>query len=435
MENYEDPINLKLTNNMATTNSPPPPSHFQGPQREISLEEGLYAETLLTQQQELGESLANMSMDWGTVYTTPPKGGIMKVSTLSYVKIKGPLEKLGGNNCKTWQRRYCVLSGALMYFYEKENSKTYNNCITVPSFKVSNAPNITSEKKKQFGFKLTKEDSSTGKSKDYYFRASTIEFRDKWVSCIKNVGMTNQADNLLSPSAFLQANSVTLPRMSSQASPISPPTVPQRERRAHSEGVEEEGEVYEELVVPEDRKEIIEEDDGVYDEYIAVCPEDDRVVELESSEEYVAIVPLAVVEEDKTNNQRPPPPPPLLPPSGPHSEVFTHPTTQAVPFFKPPAPPPPPSEPEVDTNRVYLKDNSNGIVLEKVYVSQWNFAAVEGDELELKRGDLLFVSKPLDSEMWWYGELLDAEASRKVGLAGFFPKDYSTLAFEALSCQ
>ena len=84
---------------------------------------------------------------------------------------------------------------------------------------------------------------------------------------------------------------------------------------------------------------------------------------------------------------------------------------------------------------MYLKDNSNGIVQERVYVSQWNFAAVEGDELELKRGDLVFVSKPLDSEMWWYGELLDAEASRKVGLAGFFPKDYSTLAFEALSCQ
>jgi hypothetical protein len=42
----------------------------------------------------------------------------------------------------------------------------------------------------------------------------------------------------------------------------------------------------------------------------------------------------------------------------------------------------------------------------------------------------VYVNSPLDTEEWWYGEKLDTHASKKIGTAGFFPKSYSTVAFE-----
>lgn len=446
-ENYEDPV-ISRPNNVSTT-SLPPPSHSPAPlapQVEQIPEDVQYAETTGMfhdkEQQQFGENMADMSMDWGNVYTTPSKGEKLKVSSLSNVKIKGPLEKLGGRSHKTWQKRYCVLSGALMYFYEKESSKTYNNCIAVLSFKATPALNVTNDKKKQFGFKLTQEDSATGKHKDYYFRATTAELRDKWLSCVGNVDTTTSTSSLLSLSASRQVSAATLPRMPSQVSPVNPPVRPEERRRARSVGQEEEeGELYEDMAVTDDGEGTIEElnedAEEELDEYVDIDTGkkgDDRVIELESSEEYVDIVPQGDVEqeeyEDTSTFQQPPPP--LSPPPGPPSEVFMPPPPQQGPPSKAPAPPPL-TEPEVNTSEVYTQETSGGIVLEKVYVSLWDFAGGEGDELVLHRGDLVFVNRPLDTQLWWYGELLDADASRKLGPAGFFPQNYSTLAFETVS--
>ena len=87
----------------------------------------------------------------------------------------------------------------------------------------------------------------------------------------------------------------------------------------------------------------------------------------------------------------------------------------------------------MDTSRIYDQPTTNGIRLEKVFVSLWDFVAAESDELALTRGDLVYVSSPAASEEWWYGEKLDPHASKKIGLAGFFPKCYSTTAFETIN--
>lgn len=301
-----------------------------------------------------------------------------------------------------------------MYFYEKESSKNYNNCIALLSFTESEAPNMTNEKKYQFGFKLTHLDSNTGKKKDYYFRTTSQDVRNKWLSCIANLSKTVLSS---APNAFS-----TMPRGMPSHTVAS--SVPPR-KRTHSEG-EGEGELYEDMAIPEEA-----EDQG---EYVAVSPaENHGNIELESSEEYVDVVPQHDIEqeeyEDTSAFQQPPPP--LSPPPGPPSEVFT-PALSLPPKApghaeapKAPAPPPPV---EVDTSRVYTQPSD--ISLEKVFVTLWDFAASASDELALHRGDLVYVSSPLTSEEWWYGEALDPEASKRLGAAGFFPQRYSTVAFE-----
>ena len=369
------------------------------------------------------ENTTDVSMDWSSVYTTPNKGEKMKVGALKNVCIKGFLDKLGGRNHKTWQRRYCVLAGSLMYFYEKEQSKTYNNYIALPAFTASIAQ-VPSDKKSQFTFKLTQLDSSTGKKKDYYFRAPSKDVLDKWMSCITKVVNSSP----LSPTNHLSA--ATLPRMPSQTTVMPVNFLPQQQQskaRSHSmgEGELDGQELYEEM---------IPEEGGDVEEYVAVSPtpEQEGDGELESSEEYVDVVPQGPEEEyeDTTNYQQEVPPPPLSPPPGPPSEFFPSPPPPQIPPPKAPAPPPPV---DVDTSRIYEQPTTNGIRLEKVFVSLWDFVAGESDELALQRGDLVFVSDPQPAQEWWYGEKLDPHASTKMGPAGFFPRTYSTTAFETVS--
>lgn len=430
VENYEDPVSSRPSTASL-------PSHSQ----ENSGSGAEYAEAI-TRHARGGapEASVEMSMDWGNVYTMPSKGEKMKVNDLKNVLIKGYLEKLGGRNHRTWQRRYCVLAGPLMYFYEKELSKSCNNCIALLSFTASPAENMTNEKRNQFAFKLTHEDSTTGKNKDYYFRSTSADVRDKWLASIGKLSTssptTSRHSGTASPGLF---SSATLPRMPSQI-PIST-FVPELTRpRTHSLG--EEGELYEDMAIPEEEEEEAVKA-GDQDEYVAVSPTPGANIELESSEEYVDITKQNEIEqeeyEDTANFQQPPPP--LSPPPGPPSHVFSPPPPQLpphptqVPPPKAPAPPPPtPPEVEVDTTLIYEQPTTTNVIsLERVFVSLWDFAASAGDELPLHRGDLVYVSNPLNSDEWWFGELLDAAASRKVGRAGFFPRNYSTVAFEPVA--
>ena len=406
-ETYEEPLSRPSTASLQPNSS-----------QENSGSGAEYAETTRIGREQ-DKSIEMSTADWGTVYM-PPKNEKKKVSSLKNVLIKGFLEKLGGKSQKNWQRRYCVLAGTLMYFYEKDNSKSYNNCIAIQLFNGSPAPNMTNEKKKQFAFKLTQLDSQTGKNKDYYFRANSSDIREKWLSCISRVACSSPLPQKLSAS--------TLPRMPSQISPTGM-SEDNRKKRATSFGGadEEEGELYEDMAIPEEG----EEDQ---DEYVAVAP-GEQEGKFESSEEYVDVVKQDEIDqeeyEDTTNFQQPPPP--LSPPPGPPSKVFSPPQPQA-PLPKSPAPPPHSDlGPVVDTSRVYTQPSTNGIHLEKVFVSMWDFAAGEEDELNLRRGDLVYVNSPRNSDEWWFGELLDHDAARKLGPTGFFPRNYSTQAFEAVN--
>ena len=55
------------------------------------------------------------------------------------------------------------------------------------------------------------------------------------------------------------------------------------------------------------------------------------------------------------------------------------------------------------------------------------------DELNLRRGDLILVKDPKENADWWYGELLNEEASKKLDKNGFFPRTYTSHAFQAIT--
>ena len=159
-----------------------------------------------------------------------PKADKMKVSQLQNVLCKGNLEKLGGKSKKTWQIRYCVLSGLFMYFYEKESSKTYRNRISLPQYTPELAPEHTNPKKRHYAFKLTHTDDS-GKQKDYFFRSTKKESRDTW---LKTIGEATQR-TFPSMTSTSSKTSMTMPRMPSSKSSLSPET----KARASSLGPED----------------------------------------------------------------------------------------------------------------------------------------------------------------------------------------------------
>ena len=212
------------------------------------------------------------------------------------------------------------------------------------------------------------------------------------------------------------------------------------------------------------------DDDDTQDDYVPVSPEAQVKEDLESSEEYIDVEPSTRDDEPTEVYEEPPitleedrPPPPTSPPPGPPREHSFPPSLSPVPppksitpepvpppaalppkpqvalpprstptIAKKPAPLPPQDDNKIDTNKVYVQ-SLNGISLEKVFVSLWDFAAGEKDEINLKRGDLVLVKDPKENADWWFGELLNGEATRKLGKSGFFPRTYASHAFEAIS--
>lgn len=88
-------------------------------------------------------------------------------------------------------------------------------------------------------------------------------------------------------------------------------------------------------------------------------------------------------------------------------------------------------DPIVDTTKVYTQ-HENGIRYDNVFVALWDFAAGDQDELNLKRGDLVYVVEPKEGVDWWFGELLDANSLSKLGVSGLFPSSFATCAFEVI---
>lgn len=128
--------------------------------------------------------------DWELAYdqSNTKKKEKIKAANLKNVVIKGWLEKLGGRNQTSWQKRYCVLAGVFMYFYEKETGNTYNNRVPMVGFMPNPVPSLTRPKRKEFAFKLSSVNTTPGGKKDYYFRAKSEEECTSWIEEIRKTG-------------------------------------------------------------------------------------------------------------------------------------------------------------------------------------------------------------------------------------------------------
>ena len=201
-------------------------------------------------------SMSLSEADWSDAYdTNTKKGEKIRVSDLSNVTHKGWLEKLGGRNQRNWQKRFCVVSGVFMYFFEKENSKTYNNRIGLPNYIPNPANELTNVKKKHFALKLSAA-VLTKDSKDYYFRLTSDDDRTKWIDALRaafEIGRVGAGGTGIA---------CTLPRM-----PSTSPSLlhnDQAKPRAVSVGGDMEQEEYEAVTA------VIAEEEEEQDDYVAV---------------------------------------------------------------------------------------------------------------------------------------------------------------------
>lgn len=324
-------------------------------------------------------------------YAKTLKDKKISTSDLKNADCKGVLEKLGGRGHNTWQKRYCVLDNSLLYFFKDEKSKNFNNFIEAFAYNVSEAEQMTKEKKHQFSFVLTCHQSG----KDYYFRTTSSEDRERWMNALKKCAP---------PSNFsTQQHGLTSMHTLKHSTPTIEP--------AGAPAAEEFQCEYEDVPAPSDRIQSEGESD-----------------------------------EERFESKRQPPPPhfvPKMPPPAPppvQDQLYDeHPVEADDPEEDYLACEGPlqqdiiesaasPVQIVVDTERIY-EATEDGVNLENVYVSLYNFTAEEEDEMSLQRGDLVWVVDNSSSPNWWLAELVTPDIV-KTNKRGYCPANFLTLAFE-----
>ena len=191
--------------------------------------------------------------DWEMAYdqSNTKKKEKIKASNLKNVIVKGWLEKLGGRNQTSWQKRYCVLAGVFMYFYEKETANTYNNRVPMMGFLPNPVPTLTRPKRKEFAFKLSSINNAPGGKKDYYFRSKSEEECASWIDEIRKTGDAARG-------VMEKKKSMTLPPRSQ----LQPQAIPEERGRSIS-SVSEEQENYEALdPITEPQEDYVDVRDG-----------------------------------------------------------------------------------------------------------------------------------------------------------------------------
>ena len=385
-EDYEDP---GITTSSANLNQVPLPPKARGAGN--AFEEPGYQPPTGKPAEDNTDGMENFE-PWQYARTMRDK----KVSTsdLKKADCKGILEKLGGRGHNTWQKRYCILDTSLLYFFKDEKSKTFNNFIEAFTYTVSEAPDKTKEKKHQFSFVLTCRESG----KDYYFRTTTAEDRERWINALRKCEPSS------TPSTQGPGSMQTMPRPG-KVNAVEQPIVDDFQC-----------ECYEDIPAMGDRI----QSEGESDEESFEHRRPPRQ----------AIPPIAP--------KMPPPPPPAEdldqdqlydehPVEEPEEEYLACESDLQQNIIESAASP---LEIVVDTNQIY-EATDNGVDLEKVYVSLYDFSAKEDDELSLQRGDLVCVMDNTSSPNWWLAELITPDIV-KTAKQGYCPANFLTLAFEKL---
>ena len=259
-EMYEEPsIAAGIGDSAIHVTVSPPPSQAPPPAPTVPSNEseaGYMDPRVMKNAGHDGTIPANVSVgDWASAYDTSfKKGEKVRPNELKDVLKRGWIEKLGGRNQKSWQKRFCAISSVFMYFYEKDYSRTYNNRVVVPGYVVNLAPDLTQPKSKHFAFKLTATDGS-GLGKDYYFRTSSEKDREEWIGALKAtylIGQIGKPGKAASTEEAAKRLSVTLPRMPSQGQTTSAPV---QQRQRPSSFIEQENYEALETVMDEDTQE------------------------------------------------------------------------------------------------------------------------------------------------------------------------------------
>ncbi|ESO85986.1 hypothetical protein LOTGIDRAFT_129768, partial [Lottia gigantea] len=88
----------------------------------------------------------------------------------------GCLTKLGQQH-KTWQKRYCVLKDACIYYYKSMNSFSAKGVVHLHGYKID----ATGYNNKKFSFVLHPPEESM---RTFYFCADNQTDKQRWVECL-----------------------------------------------------------------------------------------------------------------------------------------------------------------------------------------------------------------------------------------------------------
>jgi len=388
-EDYEDPAVAGSLTNLNQVPLPPKPSTRAA---STAFEEPGYQPTGKPAEENT-DGMGNIE-PWQYAKTMKDK----KVSTtdLKNADCKGMLEKLGGRGHNTWQKRYCVLDTSLLYFFKDDKSKNFNNFIEAHAYSVSQAPDKTKEKKNQFCFVLTCRQSG----KDYYFRTTSFEDRERWMNALKNCV---PSQNL--PSSMHISGSMN--------------TIKPRKTVEQPTAEEFQSECYEDVPALNDRIPFENESDEEGFESQRQPKQTVPPVMPKMPLPPPPAHPTETFEQDQLYDEHPV--------DEPEEEYLACETSLQQDIIKSASPPPLP-EIIVDTNRIY-EAVEGGVDLESIYVSLYSFTAEEDDEITLQRGDLVTVLDSVSSSDWWLAELVTGDIV-KTNKQGYCPANILTVAFQ-----
>ena len=320
---------------------------------------------------------------------------IKAVSLTSVAKQCGYLEKLGGYRGKKWQRRFCILDDICLYFFGSEKDKSQHNQILLVRHDVATeAPELKlKDKRRNLVFKvhpLTESDAATAKV--YYFRAPDEKTKGQWVDAL--VTACRRGTNLFNRHTILRE--------------YIDESSPSFKRRPHSEPIaEEEDEGGEDLY--EDTAELKTTVRPITPSFTSESDADSPMVKRSA-----ALAPAP----ERPKSQF------VFSKSPAALALAAQPKSQFVPPAAAAAPRTP--DPVIDTTRIY--DQDNWFNYDDVYVAAWDCRAGAGDELALRRGDLVLVVDRKNAD-WWLCSAESADNDFR-GKSGLVPSAYLAPAFE-----
>ncbi|XP_050406649.1 src kinase-associated phosphoprotein 2 [Patella vulgata] len=318
---------------------------------------------------------------------------IKEVSAVALDKplITGYLEKKrkGLIGKFSYQRRYCVIHTAVLYYFEKPTDKKQKGAFHLNGYEFRPAPHLVRDaSKKDLSFELV----APGK-RTYEFLAENKGEFDSWKESVELCHSEPVSEELYEFIDDVHQKMSSLPK------------------KEHFEG---DGEEYEAPVMESD--EVYEAIDDDTNKKPPKGPEARKVSTISLPKSPPPPIPSTPIPDV------PPVPPPSRRdlPAVPNTPLPAVPNTPLPAVPKTPLPPLPGAKrmakldiPDMDPNEDY----------ENMYYGKWNCSADSDNELVFEKGDIIHVlSKDFEKENWWVGELK--------GSIGLVPKEYLAKAYE-----
>ncbi|XP_022084683.1 src kinase-associated phosphoprotein 2-B-like [Acanthaster planci] len=362
--------------------------------------------------------------------------------------------KEGQFGLQSWQKRYCIIKGNILYYYKKKTDKEQCNQIVLTGYQGREAPEFERKnKRKDLLFEVV-----CPAKRSYQFIAQNKKDLQEWIKAISvasklgpssvdplakstpnNSGgsedLSEEYDDTSAPGPSCEVNdddygdtyedldAYQATKMGGPVAPVAEPPAGAGENEEDVEPIDEE--IYED--VPQA-------------ELPPPAPMPERIPKPSAANKPLPPEPPQSESPPPIPTSHRPVPPPSVPidtqparPYSPHMHIKTYPGKNIKNVAKPalgmskpaiastPAPPVP-SRAANEIADLPIRKEPWEEDYANIYIGLWDCMADDQDELEFRRGEMVhIISKEYDTFSWWIGE-----RNNKVGLV---PKDYLMKAY------